>query len=750
MKKNGRFGKLLSEGITSIAAKQGQNIGDIERKLADEMDFTHHTIQRWRRGFLPKEEAEIAFLVRYCVANGRLDKMWAESFLTQAKYIAKDALLDELFPLEQSPQTIMPTIYQNLPPRYGEFLGREDDMARVLEGLNSRWPIVSIEGMGGVGKTTLAIETARQCLPGKQSETSLTFTAVVWTSAKDQPEQKEWLNEVLDNIARVLDYPYITQLSLSEKKREIDKLLRSHCTLVIIDNFETIEDKALEHWLQRIPEPSKLLLTGRYAQLRTVWAVPLAGLPDEKAIQLIRHHSHRLTLSSLTSVSNDALLPLVRVTEGNPKALEMAVGYIKRGLLTFTELVDALHQARQSVNDIFDYLFTHAWERLDDPARHLFMATSFFVKSIQKEALAAVAGLTGYKLDTALGQLNDLGLLTRDDTSLRYSFHPLAHTFANSKLAEHPQWEVISRERWFQWSQQVMNKAIDPTNYSLLKPDIPTLMSVLEWLLDENRLADLAHSFQKVQRLCFAEGYWWPFLHFTDEILEWAESTDNFKLFWSIFHHFINVKTFQRQHIYEAGKGWLKQAQLSAGKTSSGLLQAEIWLAQSRLLEKGTDTIDNVQKALAIFREYQEDEKVVLALNHLGNIYLWLEQFEEAVAHYTEGLEILDTSATTYSIHEPDEWKAILKGNMGLVLGRQGYHNKVSQILNEIIPSLVDKTDRAEALAALAYYEGQLGHLEAATQLRSQADDLIQRLGLVQPICAEDKAWSELNMGESC
>src|SRR5579884_644351 len=105
--------------------------------------------------------------------------------------------------------------------------------------------------MGGIGKTTLAIEAARCCLPGAASDHDQWYEAVVWISAKDRPEQKYWLGEVLDTVARVLSYPTITQMSSEQKPSEIDHLLRKHRTLLIVDNFETIDDRDLLDWIQR-------------------------------------------------------------------------------------------------------------------------------------------------------------------------------------------------------------------------------------------------------------------------------------------------------------------------------------------------------------------------------------------------------------------------------------------------------------------------------------------------------------------
>jgi LuxR family glucitol operon transcriptional activator len=403
--------------------------------------------------------------------------------------------------LAAPPTPALPKVHDNLPPQHGEFLGREKDVERVLNGLRSRWPLVSIEGLGGMGKTTLAIETARSCLRGPQAVLDPPFEYVVWVSAKDKPEQKLWLNEVLDTTARILGYPSLMKLSLEQieqKKGEVSQLLHSYRTLLIIDNFETIDDRALESWMQDIPDPSKVLITSRTSQLRSTRPITLKGLEDPAAVALIRNSAGSLGLESLETASEATLLPLVRVTGGNPKAIEIALGYIKRGRLSLNEVIEHLHVAGKTVNNVFDDLFVRVWNVMTEDTQYVLLVSPFFADYASKEALGAAAGLTEYHLDNAVEELVELKLLDIKEEAVvlnqRYSMHPLTRAFASAQLRERPDFEAQARMRWSNYYLDFATRrltrdefkepywnALPPYNRELIDPEWPNLQEVLAW-----------------------------------------------------------------------------------------------------------------------------------------------------------------------------------------------------------------------------------------------------------------------------
>jgi LuxR family glucitol operon transcriptional activator len=380
--------------------------------------------------------------------------------------------------------------FHNLPPRYGQFLGRETDVARVIEGLSSRYPLISIEGIGGIGKTSLAIEAAHMSLGSAEPPLESLFEYAVWVSAVTKPNQKLWLHEVFNKIALVMNYFSITQLPLEEiekKRSQIDRLLRSHRVLVVIDNFETIEDEDLVTWIESIPEPSHVLITTRQSRLQKTFAVSLRGLKQPEALRLVRQEAHALALNHIVDEEDEQLLPLIQVTDGNPQAIVMSLGYIKGGNLSFDEVVQQLEEAGDQVDDIFDYLFTKSWDLLPDDGRTILLSVPLFTGSVSREALKTVSGLNAYQFGQALRLLVNTKLLEVDHKRQRFMVHPMTHAFARKKLGRRHQFEEAARERWVRYYRTFVTEHTVRSS-----PDVPywnSLVSDAMAALDEEWLS---------------------------------------------------------------------------------------------------------------------------------------------------------------------------------------------------------------------------------------------------------------------
>ena len=334
---------------------------------------------------------------------------------------------------ELAPAISRREIPHNLPPR-GEFIGREREKVEVHEALASRSFLISIDGIGGIGKTSLALEVVHECLKASELSTEShipTFDAIVWTTAKGRDLT---LKDLLDSIAHTLELRAILQLELEDKRHALVKHLQDKKCLLIVDNFETVKDAAIQDFLLNLPEPSGALITSRRQSLRQVRAISLKGLEQDEALALIRSEGKRLGLPSVIEAPDRILLRLYEATGGAPLALKWAIGQVKQRGQALDTVLDHLYQAQ---GDIFEAIFAQSWQLLSVPSRRVLISMPAFASSASKAAIEAASDVHIWDLDEAIGQLVEMWLMEPspelDEASRRYSIHPLTRIFAESK-----------------------------------------------------------------------------------------------------------------------------------------------------------------------------------------------------------------------------------------------------------------------------------------------------------------------------
>ncbi len=231
----------------------------------------------------PSKDGKVRELVLYAQRKG-----WLADLLKLATQSRPQASWPDL-PHEPIPDPFpKPAIPHNL-PRRSPFVGRETEKAQVHEALLADGYLVSIEGIGGIGKSSLALQVAHECLQaglaGREARGIATFEGLIWVTAKDQELN---LDGMLNTVARTLEYVGIAQQPLEEKQVAVQKLLRAKRCLLIMDNYETVTDVGVHQFLRELPEPSKALITTRTQNTPQAHIVSLHGMTQTEALTLIR------------------------------------------------------------------------------------------------------------------------------------------------------------------------------------------------------------------------------------------------------------------------------------------------------------------------------------------------------------------------------------------------------------------------------------------------------------------------------
>jgi predicted ATPase/DNA-binding SARP family transcriptional activator/Tfp pilus assembly protein PilF len=352
----------------------------------------------------------------------------------------------------------------NLPPQVTPFVGREEEVAdarrRLLE---PGYRLVTVTGVGGMGKTRLALTVAERVRSH--------FSDGVWfvplagaaeapageepAPADDQPGSPA--NQLATAVAAALD---ITFHGAVEPRQQLLKQLQTKRLLLLLDNLESLlADEWLEQTadfildlMRQAPGVTLLVTSRRRLNLQAEYALTLDGLDvpaagagpetiaESASVRLFVERAER-ALGRLEPGAEDwaRIADICRLAAGLPLAIELAATWTPH--YTTAEIVQAMRRN-------LDFLSA----RLRDlPARHRSMGAVFegswqFLAPKEQMALARLSIFHGgFSRDAALvvaqASLRDLSSLVnksllRRTAAGRYELHALLRQFASEKWAE--------------------------------------------------------------------------------------------------------------------------------------------------------------------------------------------------------------------------------------------------------------------------------------------------------------------------
>lgn len=434
----------------------------------------------------------------------------------------------------------------NLPVRYHTALiGRETEMARLLELLSPHHPTahISVEGMGGAGKTSLVLEAAYRCLQADCGEptTPLTprFEAIIFTSAKQQHlignhilqrhRRERTLNHIFRAIFRTLKCPGSLPADFDEQLECIQNNLQSRHILLIVDNLETLDDQeAVLSFLYELPTTVKVVITTRF---RAAFGIPiyLEGLPLPEAMRLMEHQAQEQRVQ----LKPDQFQAIYQRTNGLALGIVYAIGQLSVYGVSTDVWVTRLTQA----SDLAQYCFEDSVQRLRGQSAHqLLMTLALFAKSAAREAITHIAlaeadlndQLQAKSIDSleALAQLHRLRLVIQREE--RYDMHPLTREYAIAELKAHSEFEQEVRERWVNWYLSFSQAYGQPhwrqwKEYRGLDQEWENLQAAIDWCIHHNRYEQVRKFWQHIKGYSYVHGYWHERLSWIEWLLQSAQ-----------------------------------------------------------------------------------------------------------------------------------------------------------------------------------------------------------------------------------
>lgn len=323
----------------------------------------------------------------------------------------------------------------DLPAMTTPLVGRQDDIARVARVLQDR-RLVSIVGLGGAGKTRLALGAAALAL----DDFGAGVIHLDLARATDGSSVVPLLAEACRLPARSLD--------------ELVTLLRDHHVLVVLDGCEHVIDEirgAIAAILTRAPSVHVLATSRIEIGVQGEQITRLLGLPDDDAAALLTARAADAGVS--IDPSDPSTRRLVRALDGLPLAIELAaprLTHLSPDALMHAidgrfELLRATPDGRHaSLRALLD----DTVEDLRDADRVVLDAAGTFVGSFPAAAVAHVAG--GIDPNESLGELVRRSLVVSSPVVPR-TFRLLdtvrAHTRARAASSETQR--LLRHAAWF-------------------------------------------------------------------------------------------------------------------------------------------------------------------------------------------------------------------------------------------------------------------------------------------------------------
>ncbi|MEI6778367.1 MAG: NB-ARC domain-containing protein [Chloroflexales bacterium] len=424
----------------------------------------------------------------------------------------------------------------NLPPRdYEQFIGRQSELAELRRLLlpRSRAFVITIDGIGGIGKSALALEAAYTwCDSYVTIPEAERFEAIVWVSAKrsyltadgilERRQAFRTLDDLYAAISQVLDYPAITRARTEEQRAIVEQVLGEQRTLLILDNLETVDDEELMAFLRELPPPAKALVTTRH-RIDVAYPVRLTGMPQPDALALIDQEAAR----KATTLSPDDREQLWLRTGGMPLAIVWSIGLMGLG----GSVESVLRRLGSGQSDIAQFCFAESAAQIHGrDAYWLLLALSLFTPDASRKALGMVAGLGEdlFGCDGGLGDLLRLSLVNKSGD--RFSLLPLTRSFVQSEVKIHDAWIRDARERWVAYYDDFIDHksgwSDDWSGHDQVELEIINIFAVFDYLVatldyegtsDRDRVVAersiphaimLLHIADRVSRTLRIRGYW--------------------------------------------------------------------------------------------------------------------------------------------------------------------------------------------------------------------------------------------------
>jgi tetratricopeptide (TPR) repeat protein len=499
--------------------------------------------------------------------------------------------------INQTPAFIPSALHQ-LPPPSGDFVGREKEIKELLQALETGGIAISgLQGLGGVGKTTLALKLAEK-LKTKYPD------AQFYLDLKGASKQPLSATDAMAHVIRA--YHPTAQLPTEENSlRPIYlSVLEGKKALLLMDNAANREQvKPLIP-----PAGSIMLVTSRnYFTLGGFFVKRLDMLEPQDAKKLLIKIAPRIDKCAAKIAELCGYLPLALEVAANTFHISVSLtpeDYVKR----FSDT-----KKRLKILDEVTASLSLSYDLLTDEMQKLWRVLSVFPTTFDAAAVAALWEMEVEEATDNLDKLISYSLVEWSEATRRYRLHDLLRSFADHQLSEAERYSVkLAHASYF---------------YNLLVQTRKLYFNGSQELLRGLSLFDK-------ERENIAAGQRWAAALIDKDDKATKLSMDYYNYGWDV----LNLRLHSREKLLWAEVS-LKAARLLKHKQKEGDALNNLGLAYADLGEMHK-AIEFYEQALLIDREIGNQEGESKVFNNLGIAYKNVGEPRKAIEFYEQYLKI--------------------------------------------------------------------------------------------------------------
>ncbi len=649
------------------------------------------------------------------------------------------------YPARGTPAPALPT-----PPT--PLVGREREVREVSELLlgGNGTRLLTLTGIGGVGKTRLALEAARASLAGDGFPDGASFVPLA-------PLGDPAL--ALPAVARSLGLREAEGRSPAEALRAY---LGERRTLLVLDNFEHLLGAAagVAALIEACPglrvlATSRAPLRVRGEQeypVRPLALTPSTNSPSEE--EVLKTPSGRLFAEraraaspafSLTPENAPAVAAICWRLAGLPLALELAAAKVR--FLEPAVLLDRLDQAlttawardlperQRTMRAALDW----SHELLSGPERTLLRRLSVFAGGFALEAAEAVGRGEGPEempdLLDPLGALVEQSLVAarppQDGREARYGMLEPVRQYAREKLEESGEDERVGERHagyYVALAERARTGLHEPAQAGWLDElarEHDNVGAAMAWLLERGRVKEAARIGWGIREFWFRRGYMGEGLHWMKQVLDEGEALPAMLRARALYVE--AILSFLRGEPERAGVASAESVAAARAAGDRETLAYALGMRGLAAVGQGDLGVAEVvlPEALGIFRELGDPHSVASGLFPLANLALARGDHDGAERLLKEG-ETLSREAGNWAI------LADFLGTHAISARLQGDDARTAELLRESVEvggTLGDAWHVAFCATGLAGVAAREGLPERAARLFGVAEALIEKTG---------------------